>query len=129
MSEEPEFTGRYGREFSQQKGKTFYKGRHKQIRRGRNPEQWASYSKAPRMARSVRHFDPLSDQLSETRTGGVLSLKTASTTKEEEEERLTDADLVVGDDILDPRSTRRLLDLSRQQLDDVQRSSILHSSL
>ena len=56
-------------------GKTFYKGRQKQIDRDRNPSQWSAYDKAPRVRKQVQHFNPLADQLIGTRTDGILSRK------------------------------------------------------
>ena len=70
-----EFDGHYGRENRMKKGKTFYKGRNKQISRDRNPSQWSAYNKAPRIKHTVHHHAPLNRQLSKTRETGILSRK------------------------------------------------------
>ena len=70
-----EFTGTYGREKGQKKGKTFFKGRNKQIANDKNPSQWSAYNRAPRVKRLVNHHSPLTRQLSKTRETGILSKK------------------------------------------------------
>lgn len=69
------FDGRYGRENQMKKGKTFFKGREKQVNRDRNPSQWSAYNRAPRIQHSVNHHAPLSKQLQKTRETGILSKK------------------------------------------------------
>lgn len=70
-----EFDGHYGRENRMKQGKTFYKGRNKQINRDRNPSQWSAYNKAPRIQHTVNHHAPLNKQLNKTRETGILSKK------------------------------------------------------
>ena len=70
-----EFDGHYGRENRMKQGKTFYKGRNKQINRDRNPSQWSAYNKAPRIQHTVNHHAPLNKQLNKTRETGILSRK------------------------------------------------------
>ena len=81
-----EFTGRYGRENSQKQGKTFYKGREKQISRDKNPSQWSAYNRAPRVKRTVNHHNPLSHQLWSTRRTGNLSKKSLPSIVDESNE-------------------------------------------
>ena len=70
------------------KGKTFYKGRQRQIDRDRNPSQWSAYDKAPRVRKHIQHFDPLSKQLTDTRIDGILSTKTLDQNFNDEENKI-----------------------------------------
>ena len=90
-----EFDGHYGRENQMKKGKTFYRGRNKQIIRDRNPSQWSAYNKAPRIVHTVHHHAPLSRQLSKTRETGILSQKSLpSIVKENEDDDEKNVDQV-----------------------------------
>ena len=74
-------------------GKTFYKGRQKQIDRDRNPSQWSAYDKAPRMRMQVKHFNPLGDQLISTRHQGILSRKSLEKNNNETNGNIDDTDI------------------------------------
>lgn len=79
---------KYGREATQKKGKTFYKGRDKQIAKDKNPSQWAAYNRAPRVKQHLGRDSPLHQQLRAARTTGILSTKSLpSITRDADDEK------------------------------------------
>jgi len=112
---EPEFDGTYGRQKGQKQGKTFYKGRNKQISRDRNPSQWSAYDKAPRIKHAVRHYTPLAKQLSTTRETGILSKKSLPAIVHENAD---DDDKDIDQSLLDANETDKILKLAKKQMDD-----------
>eukprot|EP01084_Bolivina_argentea_P167686 290966_1 len=109
------FDGRYGRENKMKPGKTFYKGREKQINRDKNPSQWSAYNKAPRIQHSINHHSPLECQLSKTRETGILSTKSLPSIVENNDNNNTKD---VNQNYLDANETNKILKLSKQQMDD-----------
>merc|ERR1719461_452270 len=104
-----EFKGKYGRELGQKKGKTFFKGRNKQIANDKNPSQWSAYNRAPRVKRLVNHHSPLTRQLSKTRETGNLSTKSLPEISDDQFNQNAEDD----DDEKD-----KILKLSKEQIDD-----------
>eukprot|EP01084_Bolivina_argentea_P256592 432056_1 len=117
---ESEFKGRYGRENKMKPGKTFYKGRDKQIARDKNPSQWSAYNKAPRIGHSVHHHTPLSKQLSKTRETGILSKKSLPTIVQDTDDtkQTQPTSKNINETYLDATDTDKILKLSKQQIDD-----------
>lgn len=73
------------KEDGMKKGKTFYKGRFKQVKRDRNPAQWTAYNRAPRVQHTITHYNPLASQLLKTRETGILSTKSLQNKNHENE--------------------------------------------
>jgi len=119
---EYEFKGKFGRENSQGKGKSFYKGRDRAIANNKNPSQWLSYNKHERVSKTIKHHDPLSKDIAKARLTGILSKKSLDKSSKDNNSNNDNNDM--NQTYLDAKATKEILKISKEQLNDHNKGNI-----